>query len=38
MSPIMGIVRGVKNSATLHAVLSAFIPIYGLIYFLAGRK
>lgn len=32
-SPTMGIVRGVKNSAVVHAVLSAFIPIYGLIYF-----
>jgi hypothetical protein len=36
-SPIMGIVRGVQNSSILNAILSAFIPIYGLIYFFAGK-
>jgi len=36
-SPIMGIVRGVKNASVLHAVLSAFIPLYGLIYFFVSK-
>jgi hypothetical protein len=36
-SPIMGIVRAVGNSSVLHAILSAFIPIYGLIYYFAGK-
>jgi hypothetical protein len=30
-SPIMGVIRGVKNSSILHAVLSVVIPVYGLI-------
>jgi hypothetical protein len=37
-SPVMGIVRGVKNGAAVHAVLSAFVPVYGLIYFFAGAN
>jgi len=37
-SPIMGIIRGVRNSSVLNAVLSAFIPVYGLIYFLVGKR
>ncbi|WP_338834023.1 hypothetical protein [Bradyrhizobium septentrionale] len=37
-SPVMGILRGVQNGAPLHAVLSAFIPIYGLVYFFAANK
>ena len=37
-SPILGIVRGVKNGAAVHAIAAAFIPIYGLIYFFAARK
>jgi choline-glycine betaine transporter len=37
-SPIMGIVRGVRNSSVLNALLSHFIPAYGLIYFFAGRR
>ena len=37
LSPFMGIVRAVKNSSVLHALLSAFIPIYGFIYFFAGK-
>ena len=37
-SPIVGIVRGVKNGSALNAVLSAFIPMYGLIYFFAAQK
>jgi hypothetical protein len=36
-SQIMGIIRGVKNSSVLNALLSASIPIYGLIYFFAGK-
>jgi hypothetical protein len=37
-SPIMGIIRGVKNQAIVHAILSAFIPVYGLIYFFAAKR
>ncbi len=37
-SPIMGIVRGVKNGAAIHSIASAFVPIYGLIYFFSARK
>jgi hypothetical protein len=37
-SPIMGIVRGVQNSSVLNALLSVFIPIYGLIYFFAAKQ
>ena len=37
-SPIMGIVRGVQNSSILNAILSAFIPIYGFIYFFAAKR
>lgn len=36
-SPILGIVRGVQRGAPLHAVLSAFIPLYGLVYFLVTK-
>jgi hypothetical protein len=35
--PILGIVRGVKNGAVVHAVVSAFVPVYGLIYFFAAK-
>lgn len=38
VSPIMGIVRGVQNASILHAVLSVFVPLYGLIYFVVARK
>jgi hypothetical protein len=31
----MGISRGVRNGSVLNAILSAFIPVYGLIYFFA---
>jgi hypothetical protein len=34
-SPILGVIRGVKNGAVIHAVVSTFVPMYGLIYFLA---
>jgi hypothetical protein len=37
-SPIMGIMRGVKNGAAVHAIVSAFVPVYGLIYYFAGAK
>lgn len=37
-SPIMGIERGVVNRSVLHALLSAFIPVYGLIYFFVGKR
>src|SRR6186713_698519 len=36
-SPVMGIVRGVKNGSLLNSLLSVFFPIYGLVYFFAGR-
>jgi ABC-type microcin C transport system permease subunit YejB len=36
-SPILGIVRGVKNGSILNAILSAFVPIYGLVYFFAAK-
>jgi hypothetical protein len=35
---ILGIVRAVKNGAPVHAVASAFVPMYGLIYFLVAAK
>jgi hypothetical protein len=37
-SPIMGIVRGVKNGSVLNAILSVFIPLYGLIYFFTAKR
>jgi hypothetical protein len=37
-SPIFGIIRGVKNGAVVHAVVSAFVPVYGLIYFFAAKQ
>lgn len=36
-SPILGIIRGVQNSSALHAILSAFIPLYGIFYFFLAR-
>jgi len=38
VSPIIGIVRSVKNGSVLHAVLSLIIPAYGHIYFLAAKR
>jgi hypothetical protein len=38
VSPIMGIVRGVKNGSVLNALLSFAIPLYGLIYFFAAKR
>jgi hypothetical protein len=37
-SPIMGIVRGVKNQSVLNAILSVLIPLYGLIYFFVAKR
>ena len=37
-SPILGIIRGVKNGGVVHAVASVFLPVYGLIYFFAARQ
>jgi hypothetical protein len=37
-SPIMGIVRGVKNASVLNSIFAAFIPIYGMIYFFVAKK
>jgi len=36
-SPGMGAVRAVRNASVLHALLSVYIPIYGFIYFFAGK-
>ena len=38
VSPILGIVRGVKNGGVLHAVMSVLFPVYGLVYFVAARQ
>jgi hypothetical protein len=38
VSPIFGIIRGVKNGAVVHAIVSVFVPIYGLIYFFAAKR
>jgi ABC-type microcin C transport system permease subunit YejB len=35
-SLVLGIVRGVRNSAPAHAVISVLVPAYGLVYFFAG--
>ena len=35
---VMGIVRAVKNGAVIHAIASAFVPLYGLIYFFAAAR
>ena len=37
-SPILGIIRGVKNGAVIHAIASFFVPVYGLIYFFAAKQ
>lgn len=37
-SPVLGIIRGVKNSSILNVLLSVFIPIYGLIYFFVAKR
>jgi hypothetical protein len=38
VSPILGVIRGVKNGAVAHAVVSMFAPLYGLIYFFAAKR
>jgi hypothetical protein len=37
-SPYLGVIRGVKNGAVIHAVASVFLPVYGLIYFFAAKQ
>jgi hypothetical protein len=37
-SPILGIIRGVKNGDVIHAVVSMFVPFYGLIYFFSATQ
>jgi len=37
-SPIMGIIRGVKNGSVGHALGSYFVPFWGLIYFFAAKN
>jgi hypothetical protein len=37
-SPVLGIIRGVKNGAVTHAVVSVFVPVYRLIYFFAAKQ
>ena len=37
-SPIFGVIRGVKNGAVIHAVVSVLVPVYGLIYFFAAKR
>jgi hypothetical protein len=37
-SPILGVIRGVKNGTVIHAIASVFIPLYGLIYFFAAKQ
>jgi hypothetical protein len=37
VSPILGIVRGIKNGAVIPAILSVVVPMYGLIYFFAAK-
>jgi hypothetical protein len=37
-SPILGIMPGVQNGAVVHAVVSAFVPVYGLIYFFVAKQ
>jgi hypothetical protein len=38
VSFIMGIIRAVKNSSILNAVLSVFIPVDGFIYFFVAKR
>jgi hypothetical protein len=37
-SPIFGVIRGVKNGAVIHAVVSVLVPVYGLVYFFAAKQ
>jgi hypothetical protein len=36
--PVMGVIRGVRNASILHALLSMFIPLYGIIYFFVAMR
>ncbi len=35
---VLGVVRGVGNGSVLHTLLSVFVPLYGLFYFLFARR
>jgi len=37
-SPIMGIIRGVRNGSVANALLSVLLPVYGLVYFFVARR
>ena len=37
-SPLLGVIRGGNNGSVLRAVLSVFVPVYGLIYFFVARR
>lgn len=37
-SPDHGNCARVQNGAVIHAIASAFVPIYGLVYFFAAEK
>ena len=38
VSPLMGLVRGVRNGSVVHSLLSLLLPAYGLIYFFRARR
>ena len=38
VSPVLGIIRGVQNSAVLHSLLSVIVPMYGIIYYSVSKK
>jgi hypothetical protein len=37
LSPMLGVIRGVRNASVLHSLLSV-MPFYGLAYFILGRR
>jgi len=37
-SPVMGVIRGVKNGSVPSALASMFVPAYGAIYFFVARR
>lgn len=36
-SPVLGVMRGVRNGSAINAVISALVPVYGLIYFFVAK-
>lgn len=38
LSPVLGIVRGLRNSSAMNRIASLLIPFYGLIYFLCRPR